>query len=136
MAISAGIQADKPEPYNPAGDITTVFEELDDVPAPSDEDSTDGEPVLPALDSAFDELAASLDEPAGTADADASRDVSDEAFGVRMERTRATFEEVAATVDVDPGAIDEDPSYLTNDLYRVPPENTRFEWVTNGTLLD
>lgn len=134
MAISAGIQADKPEPYAPAGDIDSFFEELDYVPDPSDGDDADDETVLPVLDAAFDELAASIDEPAGPSDRDARRTLDDDAFGVRIERHRADFEELRATTSVDPEAVDDDPSYLTNDLYRVPPRNTRFEWVDDDSL--
>lgn len=134
MAISAGIQADKPEPYAPAGDIESFFEELEYVPDPDDGAASGGEAVLPVLDSAFDELAESLDAPAGPEDQAAARSVDDDAFGVRIERHRASFDEIAAATDVEPEAIDDDTSYLTNPLYRVPPENTRFEWIDGGSL--
>lgn len=134
MAISAGIQADKPEPYAPAGDLVSFFEELEYVPEPDDAERADGDDVLPALDDAFEELADSIEAPAGPKDAPTRRAHADEAFGVHIERHRADFAEIAASTDADPAAVDEDPSYLTNPLYRVPPENTRFEWVDDGSF--
>jgi len=124
------------EPYTPAGDVAEVFAGLADVDVSEvhDEGADEG-PVLPELDDALAELAATVDAPAGTTPVDATSadeseaDATDRDASRGVARERAEFEEVRANTDVDSIPYENAAAFLANTLYAVPPANTRFEWV-------
>lgn len=123
-------------PYTPAGDLTEVFAGLADVDVYEvrDEHGDEGS-VLPELDGALAELAATIDAPAGptpegvTSAGDGVSDASDQGAGGGLTRERAEFDEVAANTEVDSIPCENAAAFLANTLYAVPPANTRFEWV-------
>jgi hypothetical protein len=123
-------------PYTPAGDLADVFAGLDDLDVYEVRDqSVDEGSVLPELDDALAELAATVDAPAGTAPDDATVggdehvDAADESGSGGLTRERAVFEEVQENTDVDSIPDENAAAFLANTLYAVPPANTRFEWV-------
>ena len=123
-------------PYTPAGDVAEVFAGLADVDVYEVHDEGgDEESVLPELDDALAELAATVDAAAGTTPEDATStvegasDATDQEASGGLTRERAEFEEVAANTDVDSIPYENAAAFLANTLYAVPPANTRFEWV-------
>lgn len=123
-------------PYTPAGDLAEVFAGLADVDVYEvRDDHVDEESVLPELDDALAELAATIDAPAGTTPGDpisadeGASDATDQGAGGGLTRERAEFAEVAANTEVDSIPYENAAAFLANTLYAVPPANTRFEWV-------
>lgn len=123
-------------PYTPAGDLAEVLAGLGDVDVYEVRDeAVDEEAVLPELDDALAELAATVDSPAAatpedeTSTGEWASDATDQAASGGLTRERADFEEVKANTDVDSIPYENAAAFLANTLYAVPPANTRFEWV-------
>jgi hypothetical protein len=124
------------DPYTPAGDLAEVLAGLADVDVYEVRDErADEDPVLPELDDALAELAATVDAPAdatpedGRVVGEGARAATDREAGGGLSRERADFAEVAANTEVDSIPYENAAAFLANTLYAVPPANTRFEWV-------
>jgi hypothetical protein len=121
-------------PYTPAGDVAEVFAGLADVDVYEVRDGhVDEESVLPELDDALAELAATVDGPVTSVsdDEDEHGAASDRGASGGLTRERAEFESVAANTDVESIPYENAAAFLANTLYSVPPANTRFEWVAS-----